>query len=286
MKISIIGSGTTGKATGVGLVKHGNKAVFYDIDPQKLRDLKGEGYDIAKTTLEAAKKSLVIFICVPTPTKDKELDFLCMEAAIKEVAKALKKLGEYRVVAIRSTVLPTTTRCRILPLLEEFSGLKSGKDFGLCMNPEFLTAKHALKDFLHPQRIIIGELDKKSGDILEDLFKAFGAPILRTDLDSAEMIKYVANCFLATKISYFNQVYLTSHKLGLDPQLISEAVSLDPRIGTYGTKGGYPFTGSCLPKDLEAFISFTKNKKANFKLLETVQEINNQMKQISKQKNT
>jgi UDPglucose 6-dehydrogenase len=145
------------------------------------------------------------------------------------------------------------------------------------MNPEFLREEHALQDFLNPSRIVVGELDKQSGDTLEKLYSSFKAPIFRTDLDSAEMIKYTANCFLAAKISFFNEVHMICRKLGLDSTFISKVASLDPRIGDYGIYGGRPFSGKCLPKDLEALIHFARTKKINPRLLEAVLEINKEV---------
>ncbi|MDI6640673.1 MAG: UDP-glucose 6-dehydrogenase, partial [Methanocellales archaeon] len=180
-------------------------------------------------------------------------------------------------IVIRSTVLPTTTRTRIMPLLGIHSNLKAGEHFGVCVNPEFGRQASALQDFLNPSRIVIGELDKRSGDTLENLYDPFKAPIIRTNLDSAEMIKYVANCFLATKISFFNEIYIICKKIGLDPHFIAEATALDPRIGSYGIYGGRPFSGACLPKDLEAFINFVKKKKINPKLLDAVNYVNSKI---------
>ncbi|NIW15803.1 MAG: UDP-glucose 6-dehydrogenase, partial [Candidatus Thorarchaeota archaeon] len=163
------------------------------------------------------------------------------------------------------------------PLLEQHSKLRTGEDFGVCMNPEFLRQESALSDFLKPSRIVIGELDKQSGDILEMLYAPFKAPIFRTDLDTAEIIKYVTNTFLTTKISFFNEMHTICRSLGLDPHFISEVAALDPRVGNYGIYGGRPFEGSCLPKDLEAFINFVKDKEHNPKLLDVVLYINKKM---------
>jgi len=281
MKISVIGSGVVGRTTGIGLKKFGNEIMFYDIDVRKLLELEKRGFQIAKKIECAVNNSVISFICVPTPTSNGKIDLTYIKEAVTNVAKSLRKKGTYHVVVIRSTILPSYTRTKILPLLVQCSGLNPNKDFGLCVNPEFLREANAMQDFLHPSRIVIGELNERSGNVLEELYKPFKAPIFRTDLDTAEMIKYASNCFLSTKISYFNEIYLICKKLGLDPHIVSQIVALDPRIGNYGTRGGHPFGGKCLPKDLEAFISFIKQLGLNPKLLTSAQELNEEMRKMA-----
>jgi UDPglucose 6-dehydrogenase len=158
-------------------------------------------------------------------------------------------------------------------------------DIGICMNPEFLTEmadtwtkdEGYKKDFFTEDRIVIGEYDKKSGDILESLYNPLNKPIFRTDLKTAELIKYASNCMFATKISYWNEIFLICEKLGIDSQKVADIVGLDPRIGRYGTVHGKAFGGKCLPKDLKAFISFVE-KYRNVRLLKAVDEINEEMK--------
>ena len=155
------------------------------------------------------------------------------------------------------------------------------------MNPEFLTEisgswskaeEGTKKDFFTEDRIVIGEYDKRSGDILEELYKPLGKPIFRTDLKTAELIKYASNCMLATKISYWNEIYLICKELGIDSQEVANIVGLDPRIGRYGTVHGKAFGGKCLPKDLKAFISFAE-KYRNVRLLKAVDDINEEIKE-------
>jgi UDPglucose 6-dehydrogenase len=285
MDLSVVGAGVIGQATGIGLCMKGHKIVFYDIDKEKLKQLRDKGYEVAVRLSSAVEQADLIFVCVPTPTVGGFMDLGPLNKAVKGIGKALSKNTRYKVVVVRSTVLPSTTRSKVIPLLERHSGLKAGQDFGVCMNPEFLREKYALQDFLNPARIVIGEFDKKSGDMLENIYQSFKAPIIRTDLDTAEMIKYVSNLFLATKISFFNEIFLICQKLGLDANLIGKAVSLDPRIGEYGVYGGSPFGGRCLPKDLEAFRSFVKSLKLNPELLDAVYSVNEKMHSLIKGKN-
>ncbi len=255
----------------------GNEIIFHDIDKKKLATLKGRGYRVTRDILEAIKDSSVSFVCVPTPTVNGKVDLSYVKRATIDVAQSLREKEEYHVVVFRSTVLPSTTSAISIPLLEKHSKKIAGEDFGVCTNPEFLRQATAIQDFLDPHRIVIGELDKRSGDLLEKLYTPFEIPIVRTGLVTAEMIKYVSNCFLATKISFFNEISIICKRLGLEPHFISEVVSLDPRIGEYGIYGGRPFEGNCLPKDLQAFISFVEEKKLNPKILTATLHINEEI---------
>jgi len=280
LRVAIIGSGVVGRATGIGLQVHGNEVVFYDVDQEKCDYLREKGFSIAKSIDEAVSHSDASFICVQTPYNDGGVDLTYLMNAVVDVARALRE-GCYHVVAVRSTVPPYTTRKVVVPLLYEHSGLKVGVDFGVCFNPEFLRETSALQDFLHPSRVVIGEVDRRAGDVLEELYRPFGAPIIRTSPEVAEMIKYVTNAFLATKISFFNEVYLLCVELGLDPDFVAETAALDPRIGTYGIYGGKPFSGRCLPKDLKAFIRFFKERNVEPTLLSAVLAVNEKMEKMS-----
>ena len=277
MNIAIIGSGIVGQATGMGLASNGNKVIFHDINRDKLLNLKNSGYEATDNLEEAVSNSKVVFVCVPTPTVKNKIDLSHIQECAKNIGKALQKNKKYAVIVFRSTIPPQTTRTKLVPSLEISSHLSAGKDFGICTNPEFLREKSPLEDFLNPSRIVIGELDKKSGNILEKIYTTFKCPLIRTDLDTAEMIKYVSNMYLAAKISFFNEIYLICKKLGLNARIISETASLDPRIGKYGVIGGKPFGGMCLPKDLAAFIDFANSKGLNFTLLQAIAEVNQEM---------
>ena len=174
----------------------------------------------------------------------------------------------------------------VIPTLEKHSGKKAGNEIGICMNPEFLTEisgtwsknEGTKKDFFTEDRIVIGEYDKKSGDVLEGVYKPLNKPIFRTDLKTAETIKYASNCMLATKISYWNEIFLICKDLGIDSHVVADIVGLDPRIGRYGTVHGKAFGGKCLPKDLKAFVSFAEEYRKT-KLLKAVDEINEEIKE-------
>ncbi len=275
-KISIIGSGWVGTAIGMGFTEMGYEVIFYDVVDKDLpKFTKDINYAIANSD--------VSFICVPTPTARDGIDLSYVKEATKNIGVALANKDSYHLVVVKSTVVPTTTEKVIIPLLENYSGKKVG-EFGVCMNPEFLTEiseswskdEGTKKDFFTEDRIVIGECDKKSGDVLEELYEPLNKPIFRTDLKTAETIKYASNCMLATKISYWNEISLICKELGIDSQIIADVVGLDPRIGKYGTVHGKAFGGKCLPKDLKAFVSFA-DKHHKTKLLNAVDDINEEM---------
>jgi len=281
MTISIIGSGFVGTAIGRGLIELGNEVIFYDIVDKDLPNF-------TKDINYAIKGPDVSFICVPTPTRENgEIDLSYIKEAMKRIGKALANKDAYHLIVVKSTVVPGTTENIVIPILEKFSGKRARDcEIGICMNPEFLTEisgswskdKSTKKDFFTEDRIVIGEYDKKSGDVLEEIYEPLNKPIFRTDLRTAEMIKYASNCMLAAKISYWNEIFLICKELGIDSRAIADVVGLDPRIGKYGTLHGKAFGGKCLPKDLKAFVAFAEEyHKA--KLLKVVDDINEEMKE-------
>lgn len=282
MRISIIGSGVVGTATGKGLSKLGHLVVFNDVNGNRLKELFAEGHEVTHSVSDAVMSTSISFVCVQTPTVKGKIDLRFIRNAIISVARTLEKKRDYHLVVVRSTILPGTTRKVILPLLRRYCSSQLFEDYGVCYNPEFLRQATALEDFLNPSRVVIGVADKKSGDILEELYSPLTDSIIKTDFETAEMIKYVSNAFLATKISFFNEMYMLCRKLGIDDKFVSQAVSLDPRIGKYGVYGGRSFSGGCLPKDLEAFASFIKDLSTNPDIIESVLAINSEVKKNTK----
>lgn len=277
MRISIIGSGIVGQATGIGFSANGNRVKFYDVDKSKLSVLKGKGYHVTDNLVDAVNFADILFVCVPTPTVDRKIDYRYIYDCTRKIANALEEAQKYTVVTYRSTIPPQTTRTKLIPLLETYSNLNAGVDFGVCMNPEFLREKSAQEDFLKPNRIVVGALDKRSSVPLRKIYSPFNCPVLFTDLDTAEMIKYTSNTFLAAKISFFNEIYLICQKLKINPKIVATGVALDPRIGSYGVDGGKPFGGMCLPKDLYAFIHYTKSMGLNPTLLQAIAKVNEEI---------
>lgn len=286
MDISIIGSGVVGSAIGAGLQKLGNRVIFHDIDIERVNNQKNKGYEATNDIGYAISNSEISFICVPTPTTDYKIDLKYIKSAAENVGRALKNKTNYHLIVIKSTLVPTTTQEIIIPILESSSNKKAGENFGVCVNPEFLTeisnswtdGDNFTKGFFDEERVVIGESDKKSGDLLEKLYASLQKPIFRTDLKTAEFIKYAANCCLASRISYWNEIFLISQKLGIDSHLVANVAGLDKRIGKYGTVHGKAYGGKCLDKDTKAFISWTKDFHPEVSLLKAIDDINEKMK--------
>ncbi len=273
MRISVIGSGYVGLVTGMGFVELGNEVIFVDIDERKIEMINSgkptiyeEGiedlmkkhagkYKATKDYREAVLNSDVTFIAVGTPSReDGSIDLKYVKEASKSIGEALREKEGYHVVVVKSTVLPGTTEEVIKPILEKYSGKKAFKDFGLAMNPEFLREGVALKDFLNPDRIVIGTRDERTKQVLEELYAPINAPKLFTDIKTAEMIKYASNAFLATKISFANEIGNICKKLGIDSWKVFEGVGLDHRISPHFFRTGIGWGGSCFPKDTKALV--------------------------------
>ena len=290
MRISIIGAGYVGLVTGACLAKLGNEVALIDIDEHKLEAINNkrtlpiyeEGLDelLSEVHIEASAdyqkmtESDIIFICVGTPCD--ETGSILLEhitEATKQIAEALKRKQGYCVVAVKSTVAPGITEELVIPILET-SGRKVGDDFGVCMCPEFLREGKAIYDFMNPARVIIGEYDGKSGDMLNSLYQSSKAPILRTSLRTAEMIKLASNAFLATKISFINEVGNICKQLGIDTYEIAKGMGFDDRIGRKFLNAGIGFGGSCLPKDLKMLIARAREIGYEPKILEAALDLN------------
>jgi len=227
---------------------------------------------------EAVIDSDVSFLCVGTPSReDGSIDLSQIIDASKQVGKALKKKKDYHVVVVKSTVVPGTTEEIVIPILEKESCKKAGKGFGVCMNPEFLREGQAIKDFMFPKNtgIVIGELDKKSGNTLYKLYKDFDAEILRTSLRAAEMIKYARNSYLAKDISFANEIANICQRLGIDFLEVKKGMEMDVRIGKGRfLNAGVGFGGSCFPKDVKALMEKAKAVGIKPRILESSIEVN------------
>jgi UDPglucose 6-dehydrogenase len=263
MRVGIIGAGVVGKATGIGLGMRGHESIFYDIEEKVRKKLREEGHRVVDSNKELVYQSDVLMICVPTPSANGRLD----TSHVWTVAKEIKPHLDSQVVVLRSTVIPGTTRA----LSSTIPGER------LVYNPEFLREAYALQDFSSPDRIVIGSNSPNTLQFMRDLYHGFDAPILEVDWETAELAKLASNAFLATKISFFNEVWLLCQRMKIDSAKVSEIVALDHRIGFYGTQGGRAFGGKCLPKDLQALIAFSKSIGENPKLLEAVMQIQARM---------
>jgi len=229
---------------------------------------------------EAVRASEIVFIFVPTPSgPDGSVDLSYVRRVAEMIGEALGRAEGYRLVVVRSTVPPGTTEGLVKPVVESASGRLCGRDFGLAMNPEFIREGLALEDHLKPSRVVIGEYDRRSGDVLEEFYREFlggwSCPILRVSTYEAELIKYASNAFLALRISFINSIARICERLPkCDIRAVVEAIGLDPRIGRQYLSAGLGFGGSCLPKDLRALIRFAEALGEDPSLFRAAYEVN------------
>ncbi len=300
MKISVVGSGYVGMITAAGFAEKGYEVICVDIDEKKVSLINsGEppiyekglkeilDYvvpDKLKASLDledAVLKTDVTFICVGTPSDDDgSINLKYVKEVSKQIGEVLKKKKKYHVVVVKSTIIPGSTEEHVIPILEEKTGRKAGKDFGVVMNPEFLREGVAIEDFMNPDRIVIGSIDSKSGDIIESMYFKFKSPVLRVNLKTAEMIKYTSNSLLATKISFINEVGNICKKLDVDIYDVSKGIGLDHRIGPHFLNAGPGFGGSCFPKDVKALVHKAQDVGVDTILLDSVLEVNDNQPKV------
>jgi GDP-mannose 6-dehydrogenase len=294
-KIGIIGSGVVGSATGKGFHKLGHDIIFYDISKQRLHDLEDNGYKVASSVSEIIDKTDLSFVCVNTPAKSNgEQDLSQLMSVLYDISNALVATNERRrrqqqqkdqinphLLVFRSTMLPGTMRNVVVNYLQSNSSSSTiGRDYNICFNPEFLRQNTALEDFFRPDRVVIGEDGIGGSEPLKGIYQQLTQNIIVTSYEAAEMIKYASNCFLSLKISFFNEIGLICKEMGIDDKAVSVGVSLDKRIGNYGTQFGKPFEGACLPKDTEALAGFIKKLQLNPDLLQVALDINRKMEEL------
>jgi UDPglucose 6-dehydrogenase len=308
MRVSIVGSGYVGLVTGVCLAEKGHQVACIDLDPRKVESINAGIPPFHETGLEfllrrhagsrmratadleaAVLESDLTLIAVGTPFDGHAIDLTQIRAATAAIGRALKKKTGWHMVAVKSTVVPGTTDGEILPLLERESGKSAGPGFGLGMNPEFLTEGEAVEDFLRPDRLVLGALDSRSLQALEDLYEGFpGVERIRVNCRTAEMIKYAGNCLLATLISFSNEIAnLASALGGVDAMDVVQGLRSSRYLNVQTDPGksrtasiadflvpGCGFGGSCLPKDTSALIAHGKSLHASMKVLEAVRDTN------------
>lgn len=275
MRISIFGLGYVGSVTAACLAELGHTVIGVEPNPVKI-DLINRGHSpvveaglgkrlqqltaIGRLRASADWESAVAetnlaFVCVGTPSlQNGNIDLTSVERAATHIGSALARRAEYFCVVIRSTVLPGSVEDLVIPALERASSKRAGLDFGVCMNPEFLREGTAIDDFYNPPKTIIGELDSRSGDMLEELYKKLPAPIRRVSIRMAELVKYADNAFHALKVTFANEIGAISKAAQVDSHRLMEIFCLDTKLNlsAYYLKPGFAFGGSCLPKDLRA----------------------------------
>lgn len=289
MKIAIIGSGYVGLVTGACLAEVGHEVICIDNDVRKLKALRSGTIPIYEPGLdqlvqrnvsthrlsftgsieEGVDNSQVIFIAVPTPPQvDGSVDLTYIERVAREIASVLK---EYRVIVDKSTV-PVKTGEKVADTIRRYN--KVNVEFDVVSNPEFLREGCAVTDLMQPDRIVIGSNSERALAIMKRVYQPFMAPIMVTDINSAELIKHAANSFLALKISYINALSAICEASGADIEKVADGIGADKRIGRSFLNPGLGYGGSCFPKDVAAFISISEQIGEPFPLLKEVQRIN------------
>jgi len=295
--LAVIGLGYVGLVHAVGFALIGHKVIGYDINSNILEKLRKGVPHIYEPGLEEGLRKTIndgrltfsdslevtvaeseaAFITVGTPSApDGSADLSQVEAAARAIGKAIKGKDWYLVV-VKSTVPPGTTEGLVANVIAKERGGELGKEFSVASNPEFLREGTALEDFLRPDRIIIGASDERATSFLLEVYKPIEAPKIIMKPREAELVKYVSNVFLALKISFANEVGLLAKKLGIDTYKVFEAVGLDRRIGPHYFGAGLGFGGSCLPKDLRAYIKFGERLGEDLRIAKAAYEVNEHM---------
>jgi UDPglucose 6-dehydrogenase len=289
MKLTLIGTGYVGLVTGTCFAEVGHQVVCVDNDPAKVKLLQAGGIPIYEpgleelvkknvaagrlsfttNTAEGVAKSDVIFIAVPTPPQpDGSVDMSFLEKVARDIAAAMTS---YKIVVDKSTV-PVQTGDKVAETIKRYC--KARVDFDVVSNPEFLREGFAVEDLMHPDRIVVGVRSQRPVAALKEIYTPFNAPIIITDINSAELIKHASNSFLALKISYINAISVLCEATGANIHEVANGMGMDERIGRRFLQASLGFGGSCFPKDLSAFIKIAEQVGYDFRLLKEVQQIN------------
>jgi UDPglucose 6-dehydrogenase len=289
MKLTIIGTGYVGLVSGACFAEVGHQVICVDNDPAKVKVLQGGGIPIYEpgldelvkknvaagrlifttSTADGVQNSDVIFIAVPTPPLDDgAVDLSFIEKVAREIAAAMTS---YKIVVDKSTV-PVKTGDKVAETIKRYC--KARVDFDVVSNPEFLREGFAVEDLMKPDRIVIGVRSQRPVAAMKEIFEPFKAPVIVTDINSAELIKHASNSFLALKISYINAISVLCEATGANVQDVANGMGMDARIGRRFLHPSLGFGGSCFPKDLSAFIKIAEQVGFSFNLLKEVQKIN------------
>jgi GDP-mannose 6-dehydrogenase len=292
-RISVFGLGYVGTVTAACFAHQGNHVTGVDLSPGKveameagrspiveplLKDLIAEGHQAChlhatRDAVAAVLNSDISFLCVGTPSlRNGKLDLGHIEPVCREIGETLKSKDGFHLVVLRSTVLPGTAESIVVPVLEKASGKRMGKDFGVCVNPEFMREGTAVADFLEPSMTVIGARDSSHSQMLRELYAWAPGRIFETSFRSAEMVKYVCNAWHATKVSFANEVGTLAKELGVDAESVIEIFLADSKLNISPAylKPGFAFGGSCLPKDVRALNYRAKELDLELPLFESL----------------
>jgi len=293
LRISIFGMGYVGTVSAGCLAHEGHEVVGVDPVPTKVElinagqspiieadigELVADGVKTGRLRAtcdqeQAVRETDLSFVCVGTPSQaNGNLDLTYIRRVCEEIGKALKHKLSRHTVVIRSTILPGTMRQIVIPVLEEHSGKRAGIDFGVCNNPEFLREGSAVKDFNSPPKTVFGESDRTSGDLLAVLYAKLDAPLIRTDLETAEMVKYVDNSWHALKIGFANEIGNLCKSFSIDAHEVMKIFCQDRKLNISPAYllPGFAFGGSCLPKDLRALAYKAKTHDLELPIMNSI----------------
>jgi GDP-mannose 6-dehydrogenase len=293
MKISVLGLGYVGAVSAACLARDGHEVI--GVDPERTKvDLINAGKtpiieaDVGpmiaaqvaagklRATTElahAVRHTDLSLVCVGTPSlPNGGIDLKYVRRVCEEIGQTLAGHPGAPVIVMRSTMLPGTMRELVIPTLEKFSGKRAGEEFGVCINPEFLREGTAVHDYYHPPKTVIGEVNRASGDLLASLYAAMPGPMIRTDIETAEMVKYADNAWHALKVGFANEIGNLCKGVGVDAHRVMDIFCQDRKLNLspYYLKPGFAFGGSCLPKDVRALLYKAKQLDLNLPILSSV----------------
>ncbi len=294
-KIAVVGMGYVGLVGAVCLASMGHTVVGTDIDESRIAQLREGKLPIVEPNLDrlfsesanrlsfstdtaaAVKESDICCVCVGTPSSpDGRVELGYVESSARQVGEGLREKNGYSVVVYRSTIPPGTSYSLILPIIESVSGKKRGEDFGYSFNPEFLREGNAIDDFFHPARTVIGSEDERVRDVLFELYRTVDGKKVHLPIVESEIIKYVDNAWHAIKVAFANEVGYFSKMHGADGRVVMDVFCMDNKLNLspYYLKPGFAFGGSCLPKDVKAFVSITKQEGVDVPLVSSIMPSN------------
>jgi GDP-mannose 6-dehydrogenase len=288
--LSIFGLGYVGSVCSACFASRGHKVIGVDPNPTKVRNINDGASPIIEDQLgelikqavtegrltamsdeqDAVNQSDISLISVGTPScANGSLDLLYVRKVSEQIGEALRNKDSYHVVVLRSTVLPGTTENVVIPIIEQASGKKAGVNFGIAFNPEFLREASAVKDFKAPPKTVIGALNEKDADIVANLYEGIEGPLFKTDIRTAETVKYADNAFHALKVVFGNEVGALAKSCGVDSHKVMDIFCADTKLNLspYYLKPGFAFGGSCLPKDLRALVYLAKTNDIEIPML-------------------